>query len=110
MIKPNWKKEEKDGSPKVFLINILRNQLDVINSRDYMVWFFKNELKPNEHRHHLLESTLAMKLNDYLLVSVDPETHQRIHYGKGYNNQEFENYLCRSLNSLFRYIQEKTKR
>ena len=108
MITPNWKETEPTGEPKVFLINILRNQLDSVHSRDYLVWFYKNEKKEGEHRHHLLESRMgSTKLNDMLLVSLDPETHQRIHYGKGYEKNEFERYFCRALNSLFKYIQEK---
>ena len=94
------------------LINIARNQLDSINCREYLVWFYKNELQEGHHRHHLLESVMGKtgKLNDLLLVSVDPETHQRIHYGTGYEEGEFERYFMQALNSLFRFIIEKVEK
>src|SRR5690606_8110010 len=85
------------------LKSILRNRLNVVESKKYLKWFSENEVKVG-HAHHILESVFGKKLNDLLLVDEPAESHNNLHYGKGETEDEFLDRFIKSLNSLFRYI------
>jgi|SRR5690606_21306526 len=81
----------------------LRNRLKVHKSKPYLEYMAK--LKPNGFEvDHILESTMGLKLNDYLLDFKKVADHQNKHYGKGESEEEFEESLIRALNNLFSYI------
>ena len=63
-------------------------------------WF--KEKHPCKEGHHLLASTTAKKLNDYLMVDLTTKEHRDYHD----NYEDFDEYLLRALENLFDYIEE----
>jgi hypothetical protein len=114
----NLLKKQRENCAKTMkpeIYNILRNQLKTRHNRNYKVWFQLHRHRVGSHSHHLLDSVMGKtgKLNDFFLVNVDADDHlNRITYGDGYDEGEFEQYLAESLNDIFDYIeylQEKLK-
>ena len=84
------------------LRSILRNRLKVYKSKKYLKWFGSNKVQIG-HIHHILESVYGLKLNDYLLVDMSAEEHNRIHYAYQ-SEDDFLNDFIQSLNSLMEYV------
>jgi len=80
-----------------YLKKMLRHRLKTRKSRRYLKWLAENKDK-RKHGHHILGSTTALKLNDYLIAKVEPEAHLN-------NRTDFEEDLINALENLFDYVE-----
>ena len=76
--------------------------------KDYFKWFAENKLRKGDQTHHCLSSVKGRKLNGLLLISVSPERHDHITYGK-YTEDEWLDDFIEALENLQDYAEYKLK-
>ena len=76
---------------------MLRHRLKTRKSRKYLQWIAENK-DVRKHGHHILGSTTALKLNDYLIAKVDPQAHLN-------RRTDFAEDLLDALENLFDYVE-----